>query len=219
MLILLEVIRSYPVIVTAMLSPSDTVPRIHTCITKKVSSIFGEDGYVKNEDSEDYEGDTSDDDDIPDEIHRRSPTPMPTSTSAPPTGPRPPTPGLRRSSRLQLDPAALQTRTSTFPESSSSLQRYPSMSTLPPCPSSIWSSRWTPGRGRYEGLFSPELLAEIVYDAAAENTSASALERDGLEVRGRDITDLAVSFSNILGDAAKAGDFTNVLAAERSFLM
>jgi hypothetical protein len=97
---------------------------------------------------------------------------------------------------------------------SRALQRLPSVSSASYLPSQIWNVPWVPTVGRYVGLFSPELLAESVYDVA---THGSSLPK--LEIRGKDVADLVISFKELLRQAAAQGDFTEVLSPDRSFLM
>jgi hypothetical protein len=57
-------------------------------------------------------------------------------------------------------------------------------------------------------------MAGDAYEAAT-----SGLTVDSLEVRGQDVKALTVAFSHLLAEAAKEGDFTNVLTSERAFNM
>lgn len=59
-----------------------------------------------------------------------------------------------------------------------------------------------------------EALLEEVCDAAT-----SGVDFDDLEIRGNEISTLARTFKAMLGDAAEAGDFTDVLSPNRSFVM
>ena len=81
-------------------------------------------------------------------------------------------------------------------------------------PSSIWKVPFVPHVGQYSGLFKFDDMAQDAYEAAT-----SGLTVDPLEVHGQDVKALAATFSHLLAEAAKEGDFTNILAPERAFNM
>jgi len=57
-------------------------------------------------------------------------------------------------------------------------------------------------------------MAQDAYEAAT-----SGLTVDPLEVCGQDVKALTATFSHLLAEAVKEGDFTNILAPERVFNM
>lgn len=75
-------------------------------------------------------------------------------------------------------------------------------------------SSWVPSGGRLTGFSSVDTLLEDVYNAATRATNW-----DHLEIRGPDINCLTATFKEMIGDAAESGDFTNVLAPRRLFVM
>lgn len=80
-------------------------------------------------------------------------------------------------------------------------------------PSQIWKERWVPPSGRYSGLFLlPAAIADSAYDVAT-----SGVHYDELEVRGADVSDLAVQLKSMIKAAVDRRDFTELLTPEREF--
>lgn len=81
-------------------------------------------------------------------------------------------------------------------------------------PSVLWSQQWV-------APIVPENktipLADLRSSAFREATEGRDVEK--FELRGTNVRELAKSFSDILGEAAKCGDFTSVLSPQRDFLM
>jgi hypothetical protein len=78
----------------------------------------------------------------------------------------------------------------------------------------LWSQRWV------APIFSENQtihLADLRSTAFKEATEGCNIEK--FELSGPDVRELAKDFSNILGEAAKHGDFTSVLSPEREFVM
>jgi hypothetical protein len=73
------------------------------------------------------------------------------------------------------------------------------------------------GESRYQGFLTSELLAEAVYDMAAEEVEEG--DQLSLDVRAQDVDGLVLLFWDIIGEAVDAEDFTKVLAPERTFVM
>lgn len=167
----------------------DNHSRPHSCISLKFYSVFGLDGVVGNPE---YDGgDTSDED---------APAACSTSTGA-----------TSATSSTALTTSIPATSSAS---SASALRRLPSVSSYSYLPLNIWDVPWVPSTGRYQGLFSSEMMAETVYDVATDNV---AFEK--LVVRGKDIAELVVCFKELLVQAADREDFTNILSPDRSFYM
>lgn len=73
---------------------------------------------------------------------------------------------------------------------------------------------FVPCVGRYSGLFAFGNMLEDAYEAAT-----SGLTVDPLEVPGQDVKALTTTFSHLLAEAAKEGDFTDILTPDRYFNM
>lgn len=85
------------------------------------------------------------------------------------------------------------------------------MASLPVLP---WSQQWI-APVFHENQTIP--LDDLKSTAFREATEGGDVEK--FELRGTDVRDLAKAFSNILGEAAKDGDFTSVLSPQRDFVM
>jgi hypothetical protein len=79
-------------------------------------------------------------------------------------------------------------------------------------PASIWRNPWVPPVGRYSGLYAASNMAEDVFEAATSGIPLGDLEVHGLSMDG-----LADVFSNLLAEAAKEGNFTDVLSPKHHF--
>ena len=83
-----------------------------------------------------------------------------------------------------------------------------------PLPTVLWSQQWV-------APIIPENqtipLADLRSTAFREANEGHNVGR--FELRGADVQELAKSFSDILGEAAKCGDFTSVLSPQRDFFM
>jgi hypothetical protein len=196
-------VRVYPLLATAALSDADTVPRVHSCVSRKIYSVFGLDGATSN-----VENNGSDTSDSGDED--------PSANLAQPTAIIQP----RRSSRLgqpQAGPSAMnrsQSPTRSFGSSTRGLQRDASLSSFSFLPPRIWDTTWVPTVSHYHEFFSAQQMSETLYELASQGATSNSLE-----VRAQDVAGLALSFKEMIGQAVDAGDFTNILAPERAFLM
>ena len=196
----ISVVRTYPL--TAMMSfDEDTGPRAHTCISRKIYAQFAADDLTspaENSDGDDNGILPSSDDEV---------GPIPVSSSSIRSV------QLRRPSRVTASRSQAQsTSTSDSTSAPSRLQRTQSLSSFNFLPASIWKNRWVPPVGRYFGLYAASNMAEDVFEAAT-----SGIPVDDLEVRGLSVDELADTFSNLLAEAAKEGDFTDVLSPKRRF--
>lgn len=188
-------VRNYPLTATAAFS-GDIGPRAHTCVSRKLYSQFRQDGFsnlTENSDDDEMARVPSSDED---EVGPIGVGGRPTSVP-------------RRSPRL-----ATASNSPTQPQSLS-LQRTHSFSSASGfLPSAIWKVPFAPHVGRYSGLYEFNDIAEDAYEAAT-----SGLAVDELEIRGEDVKALAAAFSGLLAEAAKDGDFTDVLTPHRHFTM
>jgi len=193
----------------------DHAPRLHTCISDKIYFLFGLDGTIGNPD---YDGDTSDKEDSTPLALSSTPAVASTAIAAAVSTAAMPSVGTTRSTAATASTAVTRSTatsaTAGTPNVPSALQRLPSVSTLSFLPPQIWDVDWTPAVGRYEQMFSPELMAEVVYVLATDDVPTPPFE-----VRGKDAADLVVSFRKLLGQAAAWEDFTNILSPNRSFLL
>jgi hypothetical protein len=197
------VVRVYPLLATAALSDADTAPRVHSCVSRKIYSVFGLDGATSNVENNDT-SDSGDED------------PSSSANLAHPTAAI----QLRRSSRRgqpQAGPSATnrsQSPTRSFGSSARGLQRDTSLSSFSFLPPRIWDTSWVPTVSQYHGFFSAQPMAETVYELASQGATSISLD-----VRAQDVAGLALSFKEMIGQAVDAGDFTNILAPERGFVM
>ena len=128
----------------------------------------------------------------PSTTHDHTPPPSQGGHSVPHPSIPPIPPISRPPQRLQQPPQAL-IRTASIPDI-------------------LWVRRWA------APVFSESEiipLADLRLTAFMEATAGSVVEK--LEVHGSDVRELARSFLNMLGEAAKRGDFTSVLSPERAF--
>lgn len=201
----LTVVRAYPV--TAMTAfEGDEMARFHTCLSAKTYFRFARDNAQNSANPDDEPSSEEEDDDAEEEAEvlcqvqatRRSQrlsqgTAVSSSGSAPPaTAPSPLTP-----------------ITTTGP-----LRRDVSLSYLSSLPPKIWGNPWVPSHGRFAASIVPQSPAdEQVYQFATGDSG------DGLYVTGSSADAIAVKFSDMLGDAAERADFSNILQAQRSFVV
>jgi hypothetical protein len=195
-------VRVYPLLATAALSDADTVPRVHSCVSRKFYSVFGLDGATSN--VENSGGDTSDSGD-------EDPSANPQTT---------PIIQPRRSSRLgqpQAGPSAVnrsQSPTRSFGLSTRGLQREASLLSFSFLPPRIWDTTWVPTISHYHDFFSAQQMSETFYELASQGAASNSFE-----VRAQDVAGLALSFKEMIGQAVDAGDFTTILAPERTFFV
>jgi hypothetical protein len=117
----------------------------------------------------------------------------------------------------QAGPSAMncsQLPTHSFRSSVQGLQWDTSLSSFSSLLPHIWDTTWVPTVSQYHGLFSAQPMAETVYELASRGATLISLD-----VHTQDITGLALSFKEMIGQAVDAGDFTNILAPEGGFIM
>jgi hypothetical protein len=218
------VIRYYPVTVVASLSVDDPIPRAHTCISRKIKTMFKLDSSTGFDEDDGTEPVLSSSDD--ESGQRRSlrlnpslsESPL-TSTSS--TAPQQlalsaaaPTATDTNAGTAVITVSAGTAATASTPTTSSALQRSSSLSTVTFIPNAVWKDVWAPQPGPYTGFFSVARIADDVYATATDGDFV-----EDLDVRASSMQGLVEAFKTILGDAAKGGDFTHVLCPERAFYM
>jgi hypothetical protein len=81
-------------------------------------------------------------------------------------------------------------------------------------PNVLWGQQWVaPVFPEHQTI----PLAELRSTAFREATEGCDMEK--FELRGSDVCEIVKAFSNILGEAAKSGDFTSVLSPQHDFVM
>ncbi|KAH9934244.1 uncharacterized protein B0H18DRAFT_1114983 [Fomitopsis serialis] len=113
---------------------------------------------------------------------------------------------LRRAGQAQLSSIPALQRTQTIPCFVLDL--------IPPRLG--WSTPYRPASGSYHPAVRCEALAELrnaVFEAASDGQRPSCR----LRIDGSDVPHMAVIFKDMLGQAAVNGDFTHILAMNRSF--
>ena len=208
----------YPLVGMLSFDHDDPI-RAHSCISRKIYSLFVFDGEFGSANDDEL---SSDNDDSPTAVgatHRRTSrlrnssvaassnvrSVSSASSSSTSSG------GLHSTSSLSGAISALAV--SSISQTTTPLQRSTSLSSIQ-LPSSIWSTAWAPRRGHHAGLFSFDTLLEDVCSAAT-----SGVDYDDLEVCGEQVEDLITAFKAIVGKAVENNDFTDVLCPNRSFVM
>jgi hypothetical protein len=203
-------VRVYPFSALTDLNIADAPARLHSCISRKVYHRFAFDGINATNSSDEPSSDEDEEGTFPDiqPQPRRSPR-LPGAASTLVANSTTSSSG-QTSSLLPATPASiLSSNTQT-----TGLQRGLSLSSLSTLPSAIWQTPWAPPVGRYNGLFSlGSLNRERIYEVATSGVVAE------LEVRGPNAAAMAKTFMAMLGRAAEAGDFTDILAPERTFVV
>jgi len=80
-------------------------------------------------------------------------------------------------------------------------------------PPSIWTVPWNPYHPS-PATYTIANLADHVFDAAVQGE-----DDHGLTVRGASVAGLVADFKAKIAAAVTAGDFTNILSPDRSFLV
>lgn len=196
--------RTYPLIGTTTFNPNDP-SRPHTCLSRKIYSLFvlnGEFGTI----DELASSDDNSEDRVAGPSHTRRSLRLQTASSGSNSRhtpqPTPPAPSTSSTSAA-VTPSQI----------TATLQRNSSIASID-APPSIWTSDWVPTERRHVGLFSVDTLLQNVCNAAT-----SEVQWDDLEVRDTDVEGIAAKLKVMLHDAAERGDFTNILSPERSFVM
>jgi len=208
---LILVVRVYPFTALTDLNVADAPAHLHSCISRKVYHQFEFDGINAADNNDEPSTDEDEDDTFPNAQPQR-PQPQPRRSSRLLQGASSSLANAASSS--SLSPTTLGSTLSSDTRATG-LQRGLSLSSLSTLPLAIWQTPWVPRVGRYNGLFSlvGSLTQERVYEVA---TSGAVAE---LEVHGPNAAAMAKTFMDMIGHAMEVGDFTDILAPERIFIV